>query len=65
MSRPLPDETLSAILWEHKDRGRKGYDLTEQFFDLFHLRFTDLRLDVPKWKLVEYIRLGSLSRLPL
>lgn len=48
MSRPLPDETLSAILWEHKDRGKKGYDLTEQFFDLFHLRFTDLRLDGPK-----------------
>ncbi|MHB8598850.1 MAG: bstEII [Ktedonobacteraceae bacterium] len=48
MSRPLPDETLSALLWEHKDRGRKGYDLTEQFFELFSLRFPDLDLKGPK-----------------
>ncbi|MEI7837708.1 MAG: hypothetical protein WCK05_15015, partial [Planctomycetota bacterium] len=31
-SRPIPDEALCAILWEYKDRGRKGYDLTETFF---------------------------------
>jgi len=31
-SRPIPDEALCAILWEYKDRGKKGYDLTEKFF---------------------------------
>ena len=24
--RPLPDEALCALLWEYKDRGKKGYD---------------------------------------
>lgn len=32
LSRPLPDEALCAVLWEYKDRGQKGYDLTERFF---------------------------------
>lgn len=31
-SRPMPDEALCALLWEYKDRGRKGYDLTERLF---------------------------------
>lgn len=31
-SRPLPDEALCALLWEYKDRGKKGYDLTEKLF---------------------------------
>ncbi|MHB1157723.1 MAG: bstEII [Phycisphaerales bacterium] len=31
-SRPIPDEAICAILWEYKDRGKKGYDLTEKFF---------------------------------
>ena len=31
--RPLPDEALCAVLWEYKDRGKKGYDLTERFFE--------------------------------
>ena len=42
LSRPMPDEALCAVLWEYKDRGKKGYDLTEgsgslpqhQFFDI-------------------------------
>lgn len=38
-SRPLPDEALCALLWEYKDRGKKGYDLTERFFDLFQSLF--------------------------
>ena len=25
-TRPLPDEALCAVLWEYKDRGKKGYD---------------------------------------
>lgn len=33
-SRPLPDEALCAVLWEYKDRGKKGYDLTERLFDV-------------------------------
>lgn len=39
VGRPLPDEPLCALLWEYKDRGKKGYDLTERFFDLFRSRF--------------------------
>jgi hypothetical protein len=30
----MPDEALCAILWEYKDRGSKGYDLTERMFEL-------------------------------
>jgi hypothetical protein len=33
-SRPMPDEALCALLWEYKDRGKKGYDLTERLFDV-------------------------------
>jgi hypothetical protein len=32
MSRPVPDEALCALLWEYRERGKKGYDLTERFF---------------------------------
>ncbi len=31
-SRPIPDEAICALLWEYKDRGKKGYDLTEKLF---------------------------------
>ncbi len=34
LSRPIPDEALCAVLWEYKDRGKKGYDLTEKFFSI-------------------------------
>lgn len=39
-SRPVGDETLCAILWEYKDRGKKGYDLTEMLFKVLedHLK---------------------------
>lgn len=40
-SRPLPDEALMVLLWEYKDRGQKGYDLTEQFFTWFESEFSD------------------------
>ena len=33
-SRPMPDEALCALLWEYKDRGKKGYDLTERLFEV-------------------------------
>jgi len=47
-SRPVPDEALCALLWEYKDRGKKGYDLTERFFDLFRSRFPDLPILGPE-----------------
>lgn len=47
-SRPLYDETLCALLWEYKDRGKKGYDLTERFFGLFKEVFPELTLLGPE-----------------
>lgn len=35
-TRPLRDEALAAILWEHQERGKRGADLTEQFFSWVH-----------------------------
>jgi hypothetical protein len=46
--RPNPDEPLCALLWEYKDRGKKGYDLTERFFDLFRSRFPDIPIQGPE-----------------
>lgn len=46
--RPLPDEALCAILWEYKDRGQKGYSLTENFFDMFQSKFPEYSIDGPK-----------------
>ncbi|MDZ7877061.1 MAG: hypothetical protein U5L45_05295 [Saprospiraceae bacterium] len=47
-SRPIPDEALCALLWEYKDRGKKGYDLTESFFMLFKESFPQLTLLGPE-----------------
>jgi len=47
-SRPIPDEALCAVLWEYKDRGKKGYDLTERFFLMFREQFPDLQIDGPE-----------------
>jgi hypothetical protein len=33
--RPIPDEAICAVLWEYKDRGKKGYDLTTKLFSTF------------------------------
>jgi len=38
-SRPVPDETLMAMLLEQSTRGQKGYDLTESFFLWFNKVF--------------------------
>lgn len=46
--RPLPDEALCAVLWEYKDRGQKGYSLTETFFDMFHSKFPNYTIEGPK-----------------
>ncbi|GAB4190707.1 MAG: hypothetical protein OHK0022_03720 [Roseiflexaceae bacterium] len=47
-TRPPGDETMCALLWEYKDRGKKGYDLTERFFELLRSRFLDLEIDGPE-----------------
>jgi hypothetical protein len=47
-SRPFPDEPLCALLWEYKDRGKKGYDLTERFFELFKSYFPTLPITGPE-----------------
>ncbi len=48
ITRPIPDEALCAILWEYKDRGKKGYDLTERFFEMFRAQFPDMILWGPE-----------------
>ena len=47
-TRPMPDEALCAVLWEYKDRGKKGYDLTERLFAMFREKFPDLPLSGPE-----------------
>lgn len=47
-NRPMPDEALCAILWEYKDRGRKGYDLTERLFTIIREQFPALRVVGPE-----------------
>jgi hypothetical protein len=47
-SRPMPDEALCAVLWEYKDRGKKGYDLTERFFEMVRGQLTGLRIIGPE-----------------
>ena len=47
-ARPMPDEALCAVLWEYKDRGKKGYDLTEKFFNMIQGKFPNLYIWGPK-----------------
>jgi len=47
-NRPERDEALCALLWEYKDRGKKGYDLTERFFELFRANFSDCQILGPE-----------------
>ena len=47
-SRPIPDEALCAVLWEYKDRGKKGYDLTEKFFSLLKKQLPDYSISGPE-----------------
>jgi len=46
--RPLPDEALCALLWEYKDRGKKGYDLTERLFTIFREDYPDMVVTGPE-----------------
>ncbi len=47
-SRPIPDEALCAVLWEYKDRGQKGYDLTERLFTIIREQFPALTIIGPE-----------------
>lgn len=47
-SRPIADEAICAVLWEYKDRGKKGYDLTEKFFALARAQLPALTLLGPE-----------------
>ena len=46
--RPLPDEALCALLWEYKDRGKKGYDLTERLFTIFREEYPNMVVTGPE-----------------
>lgn len=48
LSRPMPDEALCAILWEYKDRGQKGYNMTESMFELLRNQFPDFKVLGPE-----------------
>jgi hypothetical protein len=47
-TRPLPDEALCAILWEYKDRGKKGYDLTDRFFAMIRKQLSGVTIIGPE-----------------
>ena len=47
-SRPTPDEAICAVLWEYKDRGKKGYDLTERLFGILRERLPGLQVIGPE-----------------
>ena len=48
------DAMLAVIMWEYKDRGKVGYDLTEDFFDWFENRFPS-----PEWQAIGKRRGGQ------
>jgi hypothetical protein len=58
-SRPIPDEALCAVLWEYKDRGKKGYDLTEKFFSLIRRHLPNVTVKGPE-RAGKDILLGSI-----
>lgn len=47
-TRPIPDEALCAVLWEYKDRGKKGYDLTAKLFNTLREKFPTLTVKGPE-----------------
>lgn len=47
-SRPIPDAPLCVLLWEHKDRGKRGYELTSLFFEQFEMLFPNLTITGPR-----------------
>ena len=59
VERPVPDEALCAVLWEYKDRGKKGYDLTERAFRILRECLPGFLLIGPE-RAGKDIRLGEL-----
>jgi hypothetical protein len=47
-ARSMPDEALCAVLWEYKDRGKKGYDLTERLFSMLRNQHSGLVISGPE-----------------
>src|SRR5262249_38273991 len=48
-TRPPVDDALIAVLNEYRERGAKGYTLTETFFDWFNTNLSDdFSIDGPK-----------------
>ncbi len=47
-SRPVPDEALCAVLWEYRERGKKGYDLTERFFGVVRSQLLGYSIEGPE-----------------
>lgn len=60
-SRPIPDEALCAVLWEYKDRGKKGYDLTERLFNILRSQHIDLVFTGPE-RAGKDVLLGSIFK---
>jgi hypothetical protein len=48
MSRPDDDEAICAILWEYKDRGQSGYDLTERAFGILRSHLEGFTVEGPE-----------------
>lgn len=60
-SRPLPDEAMCALLWEYKNRGTSGYDLTERFFMMIRHMFPELPITGPE-RAGQDIRMGTVFK---
>jgi hypothetical protein len=61
LSRPVPDEALCAVLWEYKERGQRGYDLTDRFFAMFRNQFPNLSIRGPE-RAGKDVRLGTVFK---
>lgn len=57
-SRPIPDEAICALLWEYKDRGKKGYDLTQKFFAMIRRQLPECEVSGPE-RAGQDIRMGT------
>ena len=44
----MPDEALCAVLREYKDREKKGYDLTDKFFDEIESNYPEVVIWGPR-----------------
>ena len=48
LKRPEPDEVLCALMWEYKDRGKPGYDLTGTLFQMLRETIEQSEIDGPE-----------------